>query len=77
MMNLKDIQSNEARRQELIRQADQERLARLAQGKAKARLFLYRSALSWTGRRLVSLGNRMLVLSRDWDYNSNPLYNSA
>jgi hypothetical protein len=77
MLNLKDIQSNEARRQELIRQAEQERLAKLAQGKAKAQLYLYRSALSWTGRRLVSLGNRMLVLSRDWDYNGNPLYNGA
>jgi hypothetical protein len=77
MLNLKDIQSNEARRQEMIRQAEQERLAKLTQGKTKAQLFLYRSALSWTGRRLVILGNRMLVLSRDWDYNGNPLYNSA
>jgi hypothetical protein len=77
MLNLKDIQSNEARRQDLIRQAEQERLAKLAQGEAKAQLFLYRSALAWTGQRLVSLGNRMLALSRDWDYNGNPLYNGA
>jgi hypothetical protein len=77
MLNLKDIQSNEARRQDLIRQAEQERLAKLAQGEAKAQLFLYRSAHAWTGQRQDSQGTRMLSLSRERDYNGNPLYNGA
>ena len=77
MLTLKDIQSSEARRQELVRQAQQERLAKFAQSKVKAQLYFYRSALAWTGRRMVALGNRMLALSKNWEYKGNTVYNGA
>ena len=77
MVTLKDIQSSEARRQELVRQAEQERLAKLSQSKVKTQIYLYHSALAWTGRRMVVLGNRMLILSKNWDYKGNTVYNGA
>jgi hypothetical protein len=75
MFNLKDVESQDAYRRDLLRRAERERLARAARGESA--FTLYRPLMSWTGRRLVRLGFRLLVLSKEWEQRANTVYNGA
>jgi hypothetical protein len=63
------------RRQDMERQARQERLAAYARGDVRSSFL--RPVVRWIGRRLVSLGLRLLVFTRGWDHRLNTVYNSA
>jgi hypothetical protein len=74
MMHKNVIELDQLRRDDALRQAARQRLA---QGVRPVKAFrpVYRPVVSWTGRRLVSLGYRLLLLSREWEHRANTVYN--
>jgi hypothetical protein len=76
MINLKDVESQDAYRRDLLRHAETERLAQAARGELTA-FPVYRPLMSWTGRRLMGLGFRLLVMSKEWEQRANTVYNGA
>ena len=76
MYNLKDVESQDAYRRDQLRRAERERLAQVIRGEMAA-FTVYRPLMSWTGRRLLRLGFRLLVLSKEWEQRANTVYNGA
>lgn len=76
MYNWNSIEDVRLRRSALLNEAENaRRAADLTVTRQSPRLL--RPLLSWTGRRLVTLGFGLLVLAREWDYRSNTVYNGA
>ena len=74
MFNWNSIDHDRQRRAALRRQAD---ATRLAANLTPRRHSAFRPLIVWTGRRMVTIGFRLLVHAREWDYRSNTVYNGA
>lgn len=72
-----DAQTTEVRRRDQLRLAERERLAAYAShsNRVPTTLVFVRPVVSWVGRRLVTLGFRMLVASKEWDTRAKTMYN--
>jgi len=74
-MNTFDFRVTQQHAADLQRQAEQERLAHVAQTN-DTHSRLTNVLLAWFGRRLVRFGLRLLVVSRDWERRAD-IYSTA
>jgi hypothetical protein len=73
MIKRNEIELAELRRQDIVREAEYLRKI----GEAAGGTYFYRPVLSWTGRRLMRLGFKMLVWSKEWEHRANTVYNGS
>jgi hypothetical protein len=72
MEAMSNLEHNEIYRQEMHRQANQERLARLVQ--KQPRPSIYRSLLNQIGRQMSHLGNRLQQANQEQPVRWNEAY---
>lgn len=76
MMPMHLLDTDRYRRDDMMRAAARHRAAANLRAQA-APLSVVRPLLRWTGRRLVSAGFRLLVLTREWEHRANTVYNEV